>query len=168
MFCWFKRLSILQINNYITVLYEGSRETDVKPNCVKQVHAWTKTGPNIYAYQHKWIVIFMNYVCEKHYVITKVDYMYHMHEWMYRHSVYHLNMHMPLLCFVFVGYITSSWRIPAYYNDVIMGAIAPQITSLTIVYWTVYSDADQRNNQSSASLAFVRGIHRWPVNFRHK
>ena len=44
----------------------------------------------------------------------------------------------------------------------IMGRMAPQITSLTIVYSTVYSDADQRNHQSSASLAFVRGIHRWP------
>ena len=42
----------------------------------------------------------------------------------------------------------------------IMGAIASQITSLTIVYSTVYSDADQRKHQSSASLAFVRGIHR--------
>ena len=41
-----------------------------------------------------------------------------------------------------------------------MGAIASQITSLTIVYSTVYSDADQRKHQSSASLAFVRGIHR--------
>ena len=40
-----------------------------------------------------------------------------------------------------------------------MGAIASQITSLTIVYLTVYSDADQRKQQSSASLAFVRGIH---------
>ena len=39
-----------------------------------------------------------------------------------------------------------------------------QITSLTIVYSTVYSGADQRKHQSFASLAFVRGIHRWPVN----
>ena len=45
-----------------------------------------------------------------------------------------------------------------HYNDVIMGAIASQITSLTIVYSIVYSDADQRKHQSSASLAFVRGI----------
>ena len=37
-----------------------------------------------------------------------------------------------------------------------MGAIAFQITSLTIVYSTVYSDADQRKHQSSVSLAFVR------------
>ena len=55
-----------------------------------------------------------------------------------------------------------------HYNDVIMGAIASQITSLTIVYSTVYSDADERKHQSSASLAFVWGIHRWPVNSPHK
>ena len=45
-----------------------------------------------------------------------------------------------------------------------MSTIASQITSLTIVYSTVYSDADQRKHQSSASLAFVWGIHRGPVN----
>ena len=48
-----------------------------------------------------------------------------------------------------------------------MTAIASQITSLTIVYSTVYSDADQRKHQSSASLAFVWGPvnspHKWPV-----
>ena len=49
-----------------------------------------------------------------------------------------------------------------------MGAITSQITSITIVYSTVYSDADQRNHQSSASLAFVWGIHRGPVNSPHK
>ena len=55
-----------------------------------------------------------------------------------------------------------------HYDDVIMDAIASQITSLTIVYSIVYSDADQRKHQSSASLAFVRGIHRGPVNSPHK
>ena len=54
------------------------------------------------------------------------------------------------------------------YNDVIMSAMASQIISLTIVYPIVYSGADQRKHQSSASLAFVRGIHRWPVNSPHK
>ena len=49
-----------------------------------------------------------------------------------------------------------------------MGAIASQITSLTIVYSTVYSGADQSKHQSSASLAFVWGIHRGPVNAPHK
>ena len=43
-----------------------------------------------------------------------------------------------------------------------MGMMASQITSLTIVYSTVYSGADQRKHQISASLAFVREIHRWP------
>ena len=55
-----------------------------------------------------------------------------------------------------------------HYNDVIMGAIPSQITSPTIVYSNVYLDADQRKHQSSVSLAFVRGIHRWPVNSPHK
>ena len=55
-----------------------------------------------------------------------------------------------------------------HYSDVTMDAIASQITSLTIVYSTVYSDADQRKHQSSASPAFVRGIHREPVNSPHK
>ena len=59
------------------------------------------------------------------------------------------------------------WR-PSHYSDVIMGTMASQITSLTIVDSTVYSGADQRKHQSSASLAFVRGIHRGPVNSLHK
>ena len=49
-----------------------------------------------------------------------------------------------------------------------MGKIASQITSLMIVYSTVYSDADQRKHQISTSLAFERGIHRSPVNSPHK
>ena len=49
-----------------------------------------------------------------------------------------------------------------------MGAMASQITSLTIVYSTVHSGADQRKHQSSVSQAFVQGIHRWPVNSRHR
>ena len=61
----------------------------------------------------------------------------------------------------------SEYRFP-HYNDVIMCVMASQITSLTIVYSTVYSGADHRKHQSSASLAFVRGIHRWPVNSPHK
>ena len=47
-----------------------------------------------------------------------------------------------------------------HYNDVIMTTMASQITSLTVVYSTVYSDANQRKHQSSTSLAFVWGIHR--------
>ena len=55
-----------------------------------------------------------------------------------------------------------------HYNDIIMEAMASQITSLAIVYWTVYSGEDQRKHQSSVSLAFVRGIPRWPMNSPHK
>ena len=55
-----------------------------------------------------------------------------------------------------------------HYSDVIMDAIASQITSASIVYSTVCSGPDQSKHQSSASLAFVRGIHRWPVNSPHK
>ena len=63
--------------------------------------------------------------------------------------------------------VTSRYAQP-FYSDIIMGAMASQLTSLAIVYSTVYSGADQRKHQSSASLAFVRGIHRWPVNSPHK
>ena len=55
-----------------------------------------------------------------------------------------------------------------HYDDVIMGTIASQITSLTIVYSALYSGADQSKHQSSASLAFVWRIHRGPVNSPHK
>ena len=60
------------------------------------------------------------------------------------------------------------WYAQTQYTDVIVSAMASQITSFPIVYSTVYSDADQRKHQSSASLAFVRGIHRWPLNSAHK
>ena len=54
-----------------------------------------------------------------------------------------------------------------HYTDVIMTTMASQIASLTVVYSTVYSDADQRKHQSSASLAFVKGFHlmtsSWPT-----
>ena len=53
-------------------------------------------------------------------------------------------------------------------SDIIMSAMASQITSHTIVYSIVYWGADQRKHQSSASLAFVWGIHRSPVNSPHK
>ena len=61
-------------------------------------------------------------------------------------------------------WVSSLW----HYSDVIMGTMASQITSLGIAYSTIYSGADHRRHQSSASLAFVRGIHRWPVNSPHK
>ena len=65
-----------------------------------------------------------------------------------------------------IACMLAHWRLYAlgrlefyktHYGDVMMGAIASQITSLMIVYSTVYSDANQRKHQSFASLAFVWG-----------
>ena len=77
---------------------------------------------------------------------------------LYQHSVY-LNV---------LRFALSGKLIWIHYSDVIMGEMASQSTSLTIVYSIVNSGADQRTHQSSASLVFVRGIHRWPVNSPHK
>ena len=58
-------------------------------------------------------------------------------------------------CSGFGGYTVAHCvvKLVSHYGDVIMGAIASQITSLTITYSTLYSDADERKHQSSASLA---------------
>ena len=54
------------------------------------------------------------------------------------------------------------------YNDVIMSAMASQITSISIACSSVCSGSDQRKHRSSTSLAFVMRIHRWPVYSPHK
>ena len=67
------------------------------------------------------------------------------------------------------GFVTATTAAQhVHYDDVIMTMLASQITSLTVVYSIVYSGVNQRKHQSSASLAFVREIHRGPVNFPHK
>ena len=55
-----------------------------------------------------------------------------------------------------------------HYSDIIIGAMASQITGMLTVYLIICSGAYQRKHQSSVSLAFVRGIHWWPVNSSHK
>ena len=55
-----------------------------------------------------------------------------------------------------------------HYCDVVMATMSSQILSIAIVYSTAHSGGDQRKYQSSASLAFVRGINMWPVNSPHK
>ena len=62
---------------------------------------------------------------------------------------------------------TKLWGVN-HYSDIIMGAMASQITSFRIVYSTVYSGADHTKPQISASLAFVGEIHQWPVDSPHK
>ena len=81
-----------------------------------------------------------------------------------------VSSRMPTLSPLVAPQVTTSGTTSGgkHYDDVIMTTMASHITSLTIVYSTVYSGADQRKHQSSASLAFVRGIHRGPVNSPHK
>ena len=88
-------------------------------------------------------------------------------------SIFHIRnfvvLNLLIYLYVSIPFPSTSSRIDrCHYNDVKMSALASQITSLTVVYSTVSSAADQRKHQSSASLAFVRGIHRRPVNSSHK
>ena len=78
------------------------------------------------------------------------------------------HQHIGICSLCYLTLISCFNHAASHYNDVIMGANASKITSLTIVYSTVCSGADQWKHQSSASLAFVRGIHRGPVNSPHK
>ena len=67
-------------------------------------------------------------------------------------------------------YETSVFNVStkSHYSDVIVNAMASEITGVTIGYSTVSLGADQRKHESSVPLAFVRGIHRWSVNSPHK
>ena len=62
-----------------------------------------------------------------------------------------------LLSNVYKGLIGFQQTCPEHYCDIIMVAMASQITSLTIAYLIVHSGAEKRKHQSSASLAFVLG-----------
>ena len=79
---------------------------------------------------------------------------------------------MHSACTVYISHnYHSIWdhvQLGSQYCDVIMGMIASQITSLTIVYSTVYSSIDQRKHQSFASLVFEARIHLLPVNSLRK
>ena len=65
-----------------------------------------------------------------------------------------------------VNFPGASWE--SHYSDVNMRAMASQITRVPIACSIVCSYADQRNHQSSASLAFASGLHRWSVDSPHK
>ena len=73
-----------------------------------------------------------------------------------------------IMYLLFTVELMALLQLDFHYGDVIMGTMASQITNLTIVYSTIYLGADQRQHQSSAVLAFVRGLHRGPVNSPHK
>ena len=78
---------------------------------------------------------------------------------------YHMNLD---ICHAATCLSPYNVRWIYHYNDVIMSAMASQNTSRTILYLIVHSGADHRKHQSSASLTFLRGIHRWPVNSPRK
>ena len=63
-----------------------------------------------------------------------------------------------------IWYYISHNNLNKHHRDVIMSAITSQITDASIVCLTVCSGADERKHQRSASLPFVRRIHRWPVD----
>ena len=60
--------------------------------------------------------------------------------------------------------VTYPLWLESHYSHVIMGVMASQSTGVPFFC----SGGDQRKHVSSVSLAFVRGIHRWPVDSPHK
>ena len=80
-------------------------------------------------------------------------------------TVHHIRSYNVFKC---TSRSKSVSRNVLHYSDIIMSAMASQITGVSIVYATVCSGADQRKHQSSSPLAFVWAIHRWPVNFQHE
>ena len=95
----------------------------------------------------------------------------YIHYCAYKTTVSYHHQLCPVTCICshsLIGWRSYGTPLDIHYNDVTMDSIASQITSITIVYSAVCSGADQRKHQSSASLAFVRGIHRGPVDSPHK
>ena len=82
-------------------------------------------------------------------------------------------LHWWYICFVSHMHLCGNlkgiiyWLISLHWRHSKAGDLGRHC-ALTIVYSTIYSGADRRNHQSSASLAFVRGIHHWPVNSPNK
>ena len=106
--------------------------------------------------------------------VKKLQEIAHLHVYIHGNTFEHV-VHKILFRVGSKGFLPRGLRgiggiVVIHYGDVIMGTIASQIANLAIVYSTVYSGADQRKHQSSASLAFVRGPvnspHKWPVTRR--
>ena len=73
-----------------------------------------------------------------------------------------------LHCINFISTSCPLYVITLFYSITVTSKWASQMPSRTIVYSIVHSGADERKQQSSASLAFLRGIHRPPMNSPHK
>ena len=87
-------------------------------------------------------------------------------EQIYMHISWFLRLSVVWICFA--GRVNFADTSAVHYSDVVMRAMAFEITGASIVYTTVCSGTHQRKHQNSASLASVRGIHRWPLNSPHK
>ena len=129
---------------------------------------WNSRGCLIWIFRsakHLLLVLIMNTWQWYEKYANRIRHLYRMHSWPISNN----------LCAVVgcdgraeVQGISMKEKSVCHYNDVIMNAMASQVTSFRVVYSTVHSDADQRKHQSFASLAFVRGIHRWPVDSPHE
>ena len=141
-----------------------------------QLHCFTTAYPGLYKRKHQCLVLLMScdrwiplpkgHQCRKRFYATRQHGQSVVVIW-YDTSTRALSG-TPLIWFTVISPLTHRKATQNHYADVIMIEMASQITSLAIVYSIVYSDADQRKHQSSASLAFVRRIHRGPVNSPHK
>ena len=78
-------------------------------------------------------------------------------------SVLPILSHLKKVTIKYMNTLKPEQNGPPHYSDVITSAMVCLITGVSMVYST-----DQRKYQSSPSLAFMRGIHRWPVNSPHK
>ena len=128
-----------------------------------QLYRWEQTSEIWIEMQHLFCqeIAFIIVACEVAAILCRPD----CDHWLISQNI----MNLPMTKKQWVADLRPVWNMYCvHYNDVIMSAMVFQITSLTIVYPMVYSGADQRKHQSSASLAFVRGIHRGPVNSPHK
>ena len=115
-------------------------------------YIWAKSFIRVYTFIHMWCIqlwLFRRVRMKHRYFIATV-------------TVHNCQEPQAPLFRNFISY----WY--GHYNDVKLSAIVSQITSLSIIYSTVYSDTDQRKHQNSSSQAFVRGIHRGPVNSPYK
>ena len=106
--------------------------------------------------------VFWKYLLVIHYLDlggSTYNFKYSAHDHCYKHRIHSTNYVVGSFWSFAENWCWSNLAI-SHYIDVIMTTMASQITSLTVVYSTVYSDADQRKHQSSASLVFVWGIRR--------
>ena len=83
-------------------------------------------------------------------------------------SVWHTSSNLVCSGNRLMGHYLIGHIQPIHYSDVIISATASEVTTVSIVCSTVCSETDQRIQQSSAPLAFMKGIHRWQVYSPHK